>query len=68
METNNYDAWWEGKIGIAFTRHEWELISWELMQLYDIPGFPANEKDQTIVDIMDTITKNVHGEHEWIAP
>ena len=61
METNNYDPWWDGKVGIAFTNLEWELIHWELEQLYYIPGFPANEKDQILVDIMNTIHKHVHG-------
>lgn len=59
METNNYDPWWEGKVGIAFSRLEWSLIKHELEQLYYIPGFPERETDKILEEIMVTINKNI---------
>lgn len=55
----DYTPWWDGKIAIEFTRHEWELIIHELRQLYYIPEFPETYDDRVIVNIIDRIEKNI---------
>lgn len=57
--TNSYPPYWEGQIGIDFTKHEWELILHELMQLYYIPEFPSTNEDNILVNIIDRIQKNI---------
>jgi hypothetical protein len=49
--------WWDGTIAINFSVEEWKAIFQELAMLYEIPGFPENEKDDMIVHIMNRIEK-----------
>lgn len=55
----DYTPWWDAKIGIDFTRHEWELILHELRQLYYIPEFPETHEDKILVNIIDRIEKTL---------
>lgn len=49
--------WWDGTIAIPFTMTEWDAILIELKMLYAINGFPNDEYDLMLVDIMNRIEK-----------
>jgi hypothetical protein len=51
--------WWDGTIAINFSVEEWQGIITELRMLYQIPGFPENDYDIMLVNIIDRIEKNV---------